>query len=270
MTVQQTVQFLLGHGYLVLFAWVAAEQGGLPIPSVPVLLAAGAVAGAGHLHVALILLTAGLAALVSDVSWYAVGRRRGTRILHLLCRISLEPDSCVRQTQELFARRGAASLLVAKFIPGLSTLAPPLAGITRMRLSRFLLFDGLGALLWVGGFVGLGLLFSEQLEGMAALLATLGSWLLAILAGGLGAYLVWKFAARRLFLRRLRQARITPEELHRKLAKGEAVTIVDLRHALEVEADPMVIPGAIRFSAQDLEARRLPIPPDREIVLYCS
>jgi len=270
MTAERTIQFLLNHGYLVLFVWVAAEQGGLPIPSVPVLLEAGALAGAGQMHVALILLTAVLAALVSDISWYAVGRRRGTRILHLLCRISLEPDSCVRQTQELFARRGAASLLVAKFIPGLSTVAPPLAGVTRMRPGRFVVFDSLGALLWVGVFVALGLLFSEQLEGMAALLATMGSWLLAILVGALGAYITWKFAARTIFLRRLRQARITPEELNQKLKMGEAVTIVDLRHPLEVEADPLVIPGAIRFSAQDLEARRLPIPQDRDIILYCS
>jgi hypothetical protein len=139
-----------------------------------------------------------------------------------------------------------------------------------MSLWRFLLFDGLGALLWVGVFAGLGMLLSEQLEGVAVLLATMGSWLPAILLGGLGAYLLWKFVARRRFLRRLRVARITPEELHQKLAMGEEVVIVDLRHPLEFDGNPMIIPEAIRFSAQDLEARRLPIPQDREVILYCS
>jgi membrane protein DedA with SNARE-associated domain len=264
------VQFLVQHGYLVLFACVALEQGGLPIPAVPVLLAAGALVGAGRMSLGLVLGAAVVASLVSDVSWYEVGRRRGMRILHLLCRISLEPDSCVRQTEDLFSRRGIASLLVAKFIPGLSTVAPPLAGITQMPLWRFFLFDGLGAVLWVGVFVALGVLFSEQLEGLAVLLATMGSWVLATLVGGLGAYLVWKFVARQRFLRRLRVARITPEELHQKLETGEEVMIVDLRHPLEFDGDPVVIPGAVRVSAQELEERRLAILWDREVVLYCS
>jgi membrane protein DedA with SNARE-associated domain len=269
-TVESTIQFLIDHGYAVLVAWVLLEQGGLPIPAVPVLLAAGALAGTGRMNLALILGAAVLASLVSDVSWYAVGRRRGMRVLQLLCRISLEPDSCVRQTEDLFSRRGMASLLVAKFIPGLSTVAPPLAGITRMPPGRFVLVDGLGAFLWVGVFVALGVLFGEQLEGLAVLLATMGSWLLAILVGGLGAYLGWKYLARQRFLRRLRIARITPEALRQKLETGEEVLIVDLRHPLEFDADPAVIPGAVRLSTGDLEARRLPFPRDREVILYCS
>ncbi len=267
---ESTLQFVIHHGYVVLFVWVGLEQAGLPIPAVPVLLAAGALAGTGRMHLAFILGTAVVASLLSDISWYGLGRRRGMGILHLLCRISLEPDSCVRETENLFSRRGIASLLVAKFIPGLSTVAPPLAGIIRMHPGRFLLFDGLGALLWAGVFVVLGVLFSEQLAKMAVLLATMGSWLLAIVLGGLGVYLVWKFLARRRFLRRLRIARITPEELHQKLETGEEVMIVDLRHPLEFDADPVVIPGSVRFSARDLEARRLPIPRDREVILYCS
>lgn len=267
---ESTIQFVIHHGYVVLFVWVALEQGGLPIPAVPVLLAAGALAGTGQMHLALIVGIAVVASLLSDFIWYAVGRRRGTRVLQLLCRISLEPDSCVRQTENLFARRGLASLLVAKFVPGLSTVAPPLAGIIRMPLLRFGLFDGLGALLWVGVFVVLGMLFSEQLEGLALLLATMGSWLVAAVLGGLGAYLLWKFVARKRFLRRLRVARMTPEELHRRLEAGEEVFIVDLRHPLEFDEDPLVIPGAVRLSAEDLEARRLPTLQEREVVLYCS
>ncbi len=270
MTVENTLQFVIHHGYAVLFAWVLLEQGGLPIPAVPFLLAVGALAATGRMNLALILATAVIASLASDGSWYALGRRRGMGILHLLCRISLEPDSCVRQTENLFSRRGSSALLVAKFIPGLSTVAPPLAGITRMHPGRFLLFDGLGALFWAGVFAVLGVLFSEQLEGLGVFLATMGTWLLAILVGGPGAYLLWKFLARQLFLRRLRVARITPEELRRKLESGEEVMIVDLRHALEFDADPVVIPGAVRWDAGDLAQGELKLPRGREVILYCS
>ncbi len=267
---ESTLQFLIHHGYAVVFAWVLLEQGGLPIPSVPLLLAAGALAATGRMNLALILGTAVLASLASDGSWYVVGRRRGRGVLRLLCRISLEPDSCVRQTENLFTRRGSAALLLAKFIPGLSTVAPPLAGITRMPLARFVLFDGLGALLWIGVFVALGVLFGKQLQGLAALVATMGTWLLAVLTGGLGAFLFWKYLARRLFLRRLRIARITPEALKQKLDSGDEVVIVDLRHPLEFDADPMVIPGAVRWDAGDLAHGHLTLPRDGEVILYCS
>src|SRR5512137_1502938 len=208
---ESTLQFLVRHGYVVLFVWVALEQAGVPIPAVPALLAAGALAASNQMSLALILGTTIVASVVSDTGWYVLGRRRGPKIVHLLCRISLEPDSCVRETENLFARRGVAALLLAKFIPGLSTVAPPLAGIIRMPLGRFLLCDGLGALLWAGVFTGLGVVFSSQLDRLAALVADMGSWLLAILVGGPGAYLAWKVTARQRFLRRLRVARITPE-----------------------------------------------------------
>jgi len=268
--VESTIQFVITHGYVILFVWVLLEQAGLPTPAEPILLAAGALAGTGQMHLALILGMGVVGALMGDVVWYALGRWRGPSILQLLCRISLEPDSCVRDTEALFARRGGASLVIAKFIPGLSQIAPPLAGIIRMPLGRFLLLDGLGALLWVGAFVVVGLLFSEQLERLAGLMATTGFWLLAILAGGLGAYLVWKVVTRQRFLRRLRIARITPEALHQMLETGEDILIVDLRHALEFDADPRVIPGAVRVSAEDLDARRLPFARNREVILYCS
>jgi membrane protein DedA with SNARE-associated domain len=269
-TVESTLQFLIQHSYAVLFVWVLLEQGGVPIPAVPLLLAAGALAAAGGMNLALILGSAVTASLVSDVGWYGLGRRRGTGILNWLCRISFEPDSCVRKTEHLFSRRGAASLLVAKFVPGLNTIAAPMAGTIRMPLARFVLFDGLGALLWIGVFVALGDLFAEHLKGLAALLATLGAWLFAILVGGLAAYLGGKFLSRQRFLRRLRIARITPEELQQKLAAGEEVVIADLRHPLEVNADPVAIPGAVRWDAGDLAQGPLELPPDREVILYCT
>jgi membrane protein DedA with SNARE-associated domain len=263
-------RFLVQHGYAVIFVWVAAEQVGLPLPAIPLFLAAGALAGAGKMNLVLVTGTAVAASLLADLAWYEIGRRKGTRVLNLLCRMSLEPDSCVRRTEDVFARHGAVSLLVAKFVPGLTTAAPPLAGILRMRLGRFLLFDGAGAAIWVGAFVGLGLVFSDQLERLAGQAARLGSWLMAILVGGLATYLLWKYINRQRFLRRLRIARITPNELKEKLDAGEDVLIVDLRHSVDFEADPQVIPRALRLSSEEVEQRHHEIPRDRDIILYCT
>ena len=266
----ETIGFLVRHGYAVLFAWVFAEQVGLPLPAAPLLLAAGALAGTGRLALSVVIALPVVAALLSDVLWYELGRRRGVKVLQLLCRISLEPDSCVRRTENVFARHGARSLLVAKFIPGLNTAAPPLAGIFRMRLDRFLLFDALGSALWVGVFVGLGYVFSDQLERVADRALTLGTWLLVFLLGALGGYIAWKYVKRQRFLRELRIARITPEELKRKLDAGEDVVVVDLRHSLDFEAEPQTIPGAFRLEAAELEQMHEHIPRDRDVVLYCT
>ena len=179
-----TLDFLLRHGYVVLLAWVFAEQIGLPVPSLPLLLAAGALAGTHHLSFFFSLFLCVFAAVVADSIWYALGRIKGIKVLQLLCKISLEPDSCVRRTEGVFSKQGARSLLVAKFLPGLSTVAPPLAGIFHMRPRRFLLFDACGALLWAGSFLGLGFAFSGEIERIAEDALSLGGWLLVLLIGG--------------------------------------------------------------------------------------
>src|ERR1700719_4131038 len=163
-SMHSTIEFLIKHGYVVLLAWVFAEQLGLPIPSLPVVLTAGALAGTGHLSFWASLFFVAVAALSADSFWYALGRIKGIRILQFLCKISLEPDSCVRRTEGIFSKQGARSLLVAKFLPGLSTVAPPLAGIFHMRTRRFLLFDGFGSLLWAGTFLGIGFAFAGEIE----------------------------------------------------------------------------------------------------------
>jgi len=182
----RTLEFLLHHGYILLLGWVFAEQIGLPVPSMPLLLAAGALAGTGHLNFFASLFYVIFAAVSADSIWYQLGRRKGIRILQLLCKISLEPDSCVRRTEGVFSKQGARSLLLAKFLPGLSTVAPPLAGIFHMRPRRFLLFDAAGSLLWAGSFLGLGYIFSGEIERIAEHLAALGGWLLVLLLGILG------------------------------------------------------------------------------------
>src|SRR5438445_3846019 len=259
----RTLEFLLHHGYVLLLGWVFAEQVGLPIPSMPLLLAAGALAGTGHLSFFASLFYVVFAAVTADSIWYQLGRRKGIRILQLLCKISLEPDSCVRRTEGVFSKQGARSLLLAKFLPGLGTVAPPLAGIFHMRPRRFLLFDAMGSLLWAGSFLGLGFLFSGEIERLAERLASLGGWLLVLLLGALAAYITYKFIARQRFLRELRILRITVDELKEKIDSGEELVIVDLRHSMDFEAEPETIPGAFRMDSTDLEGEsdRLPRAP---------
>lgn len=264
------IQFLIEHGYTLLFLWMFAEQVGLPLPAAPLLLAVGALAGDGKMSFSLAFGLAALASLLTGILWYQIGRRGGSSVLSFLCRISLNPDSCVRQTADLFTRHGTRLLLVARFIPGINTVIRPLGGIFRMGMFRFLLFDGLGAVIWVAFFIGLGFLFSHQIEETAEYALKLGSSLLGVLIGGLAAFILWKYAQRRRALRQLGIARITPEELKHKLDDGENLMILDVRHRLEFEAEPKIIPGAFHLPLEEMEKDILPFPRDREIILYCN
>jgi membrane protein DedA with SNARE-associated domain len=263
-------EFLIHHGYVVLLVWVFAEQVGIPIPAMPLLLAAGALAGTGNLSFFTSVFCAVLGAVAADTIWFQLGRRKGIKVLQLLCRISLEPDSCVRRTEGIFSKQGARSLLVAKFIPGLGIVTPPLAGIFHMRSRRFLLFDTMGSLLWAGAFTGLGYVFSGQIELVADRLASLGGWLVVLIVGALAAYISYKFMVRQRFLRELRIARITVDELKQKIDSGEDLVIVDLRHSLDFEAEPETIPGAMHMDAKELEEKNDRLPRDREVILYCT
>jgi membrane protein DedA with SNARE-associated domain len=264
------LEFLIRHGYLVLLVWVFIEQAGLPVPSLPLLLAAGALSGIHKMNFFVALGACVIGAVVADSMWYQLGKHKGVRVIQLLCRISLEPDSCVRRTQGVFEKQGARSLLFAKFVPGLSTVATPLAGIFHMRLRRFLLFDGLGSAIWAGTFLGLGFVFRDQLERIGQRIQSLGAGALVLILGLLAIYIAYKFIARRKFLRDLRIGRITVEELKQKIDEKEDLTIVDLRHSLDFEADPETIPGAFRMDARELEEKHNPLPTDRDIILYCT
>ena len=265
-----TLEFLLRHGYAVLLAWVFSEQIGLPVPSLPLLLTAGALAGSGRLNFFFALFLCVVAAVAADSIWYTLGRLRGIKILQFLCKISLEPDSCVRRTEGIFSKQGARSLLLAKFLPGLGTVAPPLAGIFHMRPRRFLLFDSGGSALWAGSLLGLGYVFSGQIEKLIDRALRLGSWLLVAVVALLASYIAYKFIARQRFLRELRIGRITVDELKKKIDDGEDLVIVDLRHSLDFEADPETIPGAFRMDAKELEEKNDRLPRDREVILYCT
>jgi membrane protein DedA with SNARE-associated domain len=266
----ETLQFLIRHGYALLFFWILFEQLGLPIPAAPLLLAAGALAGIGQLKFVVVFGVSIVASLLSDLFWYYMGFHRGRKVLALLCRISLDPDSCVRKTQKIFARHGARSLLVAKFIPGMTAVAPPLAGIFRMPRLRFLLFDGLGAFFWVGIFISVGYLFSHQIEHLAADTSGMGPWIGLVVPGCLAGYILWKYIQRQRFLHQLAIARVTPEEVKQKLDAGEALLILDMRDALEFEIEPYTLPGAFQLPIEKLDENHYDIPRDRDIILYCT
>jgi len=264
------IPFLLEHGYAVVFAGVLAEMIGVPISSVPLLLAAGTLAGSRQLSLTTLMALSLLACLLADMGWYELGRRRGFSILRLLCRISLEPDSCVRRTEDRFARQGGRALLIAKFVPGLGTAAAPLAGLLRMSVARFLAWDAAGSLIWAGSYLTVGYLFSPELGRFGHYAARLGAALVVLLAAALAVYIGYKYHQRRRFLRDLRVSRISPEELLEKIEGGEQLFIADLRGAADFETDPSVIPGAVRVLPSELDARHEEIPRDRDIILYCT
>ena len=263
----QSMEFLLRHGYPLLFAMVLAEQLGAPIPSAPVLLAMGALIGTEKYSWAGALALSVAACLAADGAWYGIGRKRGSPVLKWLCRISLEPDSCVSSTRYWFKRLGGWALVIAKFVPGLSTVAPPMAGLSRMPWWKFIGADGLGGFLWAGAFLLLGHVFRAQLEDVAAYAGRLGGWLIVVLGAALVVWIGWKYYQRRKFIRSLRVARIEPEDLKQRL---QDVFILDLRTAEEFASEGAKIPGAIWFDRKELEERHLEIPRDRDVILYCT
>jgi membrane protein DedA with SNARE-associated domain len=264
------LDFLVRYGYAVLFVVVLGEQLGLPLVGAPVLMAAGALAGVGRFSLTLAVGLAVTACLLGDLVWFELGRRRGAPILSFLCRISLEPDSCIRRTEDIFSRWGARVLLVAKFIPGLNTVAPPLAGVVGMPRKRFLRWDLGGATAWTLVYVGLGYLFSAQIEAVALALAGLGRGAAIIVGVALVAYVGLKYWQRHRFIRSLRIARIPPEELLARMKGDAPMMIIDLRNLDHLASEGLRIPGSIHMNPDDLARRHAEIPRDEDIALYCS
>ncbi len=263
-------QILLVYGYLLLFAWVLVEQFGIPLPATPVLLAAGALSAQHKISFPEAMLAGLLACMVSDSSWFFIGKRYGHHVLRLLCKLSMEPTICVRKTQDSFGRRRGVMLLFAKFVPGLATLAAPVAGQNGMAYPVFLFFDTIGAALWVGAILGAGRLFGDALKRDPGLLNWVGQFSGALLVLGIIGFIIARMYRRRMVLRQLVAARLEPEELKRQLDAGDQVYIVDLRHPLELLPDPFTLPGALHVSPEALAARAHEIPRDRDVVLYCT
>ena len=258
------------YGLLIVFGNVFAEQIGLPLPAIPTLVVAGALGAAGKLSLIAVFLVAMLASMTADITWYLAGRQYGNRVMRALCMISLTPDSCVSQTQERFENWGVRALLVAKFVPGISLLAPPLAGATRVSWLKFLLFNGTGTALWVGAGVGGGILLGAQIEHLLAYIEHYGTAAAIFAAAVVAGYVTFKWWERHRFYKMLRMARISVDELYRLMDAGTSPLIVDVRSQIARSLEPRYIPGALHLPMHGFEKHVKELPRDREIILYCS
>lgn len=263
------------HTYSILFGWVLIEQGGLPIPSVPLMIAAGTMSAAHKLHVAYAIPVILLACFISDSAWYFLGKSYGGRVLNVLCRFSLEAATCVERTHGTVGKRGAFTLLFAKFVPGLSTVAAPIAGQLRIPYGTFVLYDMAGSLLWCGAWLMAGRFFGDIAERSANFFALLGHFGILLILLMVLVLVIYRLNKRRQFLAELRGLRLEPAQLMAMIADAERAGldrpfIVDLRHPLDVMTDPLVLPGALRIGPDELKQRREIIPTDRDIVLYCT
>lgn len=256
-----------GLGLVLLNVFV--EQAGVPVPAYPTLIVAGAFLAQDAGSTVALLAVAVLAAVLADTLWYLAGRRYGLGVLRTLCKVSLSPDSCVAQTESIFARWGAASMLFAKFIPGFASVATAMAGAVGLRYWKFLLFDALGALLWAGVAVALGWIFRDAISDILETLAALGRYGLALVAIALVAWVTSKWLRRQLFVRQLRMDRISADELYAMLQQNLPTTILDVRSALTQAASGR-IPGAVAIDMNRIADGVTGVPVDHEVVVYCA
>jgi membrane protein DedA with SNARE-associated domain len=263
-------ELLIQYGYWILLAWVLLDQLALPVPALPMVLAAGALAGEGHLNLAICLAIVVFACLPANVFWYWLGKHQGNKVLTLLCIISLEPDTCVSSTTSLFHRYGTASLLLSKFVPGLQTIAPPLAGLLGISFWRFVTVNGVGSLLYGIAFLLPGYWAHEFIAEISSVVSDYGVASTLVIGLLVLTWLAWKIIHRRLYARSLHSRRVEPLDLQSRLEAGEAVQVADLRQRLEFNADPYTIPGAVRVPLDvfDEEVERL--ARDRPLVLVCT
>lgn len=266
----EPLDLLARWGIALVFGATLLEHGGLPVPAAPVLVAAGALAAQEAMQPERVLLAALLACLIADHVWFVTGRRYGRRLLAGVCRLSLSPDTCVRRTDDLIARHGAAVLLVAKFIPGVSAVAIPTAAAMGLTYRRFLLFDGLGSLMWCGAYVGAGMIFNREVNAVIGALATVGGWSVPILLLLLALYIGAKLAHRRRLRTLYRLVRISPAEMAELLAGDHDLLVLDARSDLARQADPRELPRAMRADGDDVLARLPRDARDRTIITFCT
>lgn len=260
----------LPFGVPAVFVNVLLSQLGLPVPVIPTLILAGAFANDGRLSGSALCVAAVAACFIGDTAWYLSGRLYGNRVMKLLCRISLTPDSCVSQTQTRFERWGGNALMVAKFVPGLSLIAPPLAGATRMSFAQFTGLSLVGSVVWVGVFVASGMFLGPQIDRLLPHMRAVGGVALLVIAIFIVLYIAYKWWQRRRFFAFLRMARITVGELYRLVDSGAAPVIVDVRSQTARALEPRRIPGALHVPVQAMEQHIKELPRDHEIILYCT
>ncbi|NVD99319.1 VTT domain-containing protein [Massilia sp. BJB1822] len=262
------ISLLHQYGILIVFGVVLIEQMGLPIPAFPILIVSGALAMEGGTPLPVVLAVSMLACLLSDLFWFRAGRRYGKRILKLLCRISLSPDYCVSQTEDNFKRWGPKAMVVAKFIPGFNTIAPPMAGAMGTGVPTFLIFALLGGLVWSSVGIGIGVYFHSSVDQILDILATMGSTALMVLGTLLALFVLFKYIERKRFEKATQTERITIEELKELLNSGQEHVLVDARSLTAQSLEPAV-PGALLANGDPIAALAA-LPKDRIIIVYCS
>jgi membrane protein DedA with SNARE-associated domain len=267
---EQLTGLLAQYGLALVFANVLLAQGGVPVPAVPILVVAGAFVSQGQIALAPLILVSVVASLIGDTLWFVAGRRYGYRVLRTLCRVAIEPDSCVKQTENIFERWGAPSLVIAKYVPGFSTVAPPLAGATRVGLAAFLGYSAIAALLWAGLPVALGAIFHAEVERALEWLAGMGTGAVMVIAAAVLLYIGVKTLQRYLLIRFLRMMRISVDDLRELLRMETRPLVLDVRSATSRKLDPRRIPGAIAVDIESPQAALVAVPPDREVIVYCS
>ncbi|MGC3965406.1 MAG: DedA family protein/thiosulfate sulfurtransferase GlpE [Rhodocyclaceae bacterium] len=267
---QHLIDLFDQHGPLLVFLNVFIEQLGAPIPAVPTLLVAGALSADGRVSGLAAWAFAVAGSSTANLCWYWAGRRYGQRVLALMCRVSISPDVCIRRTENIFARWGLASLLVARFVPGLSAIASPLAGSMGFPAGRFAVFDALGTTIWAALFIGLGLLLHRQVDAVIGSMSEIGGVALLVLLALLSLYISYRWIERQRLLRFVRTYRIEPEELRTLIDKGASPLIVDVRAASLRASDPRRIPGAVEAELTEIARLLKDESSDREIILYCA
>jgi membrane protein DedA with SNARE-associated domain len=267
---QEMVSLLAHYGLAFVFINVFLVQAGVPVPAVPTLMVAGALAVGGGMSLPAIIAVSVAASVLGDLLWYAGGRIYGLRVLQLLCRVSISPDSCVRQTEDRFLRWGAVSLVFAKFVPGFATVAPPLAGALRVKLIPFLGYSAISAALWAGIAAGLGMIFARQIDWLLQELKNMGGYAVMVIGIALALFIAFKWWQRWLFFKALRMARISVEDLYRLMQEGHAPLVVDVRSDGARSLDPRSISGAVPVDIDRLDEMLPQLPPERDIILYCT
>jgi membrane protein DedA with SNARE-associated domain len=261
---------LAQYGLVFVFLNVFLVQAGAPVPAVPTLILAGALSVGGSMALPAIVGVAVVASLLGDLIWYVFGRIYGVRVLQFLCRVSISPDSCVRQTEDRFMRWGVPSLMIAKFVPGFATVAPPLAGAMGVHLAPFLGYSAVSAALWAGLAAAAGMTFASQIGWLLAELDRMGGFALIVVGAALVLFIAFKWWQRRRFFKVLRMARISVTDLYRLIEEGHQPVVVDVRSAGARSLDPRGIPGAVAVDIDSVDDVLPQLPPDREIILYCS
>lgn len=257
--------------YALLALTAFGAQALLLVPVVPLLLSAGALAAQGQLDPVLAVLALTIGVVPGDAVWFALGRARGGPILNGICRVSMEPANCRRRAQDTLLRYGARTLVVGKFVPGLSTVLLPMAGVYGMRTRRFLAYDAAGALLWSSVYVLLGYYSVRQISALLPDASDIDPWMFALaVAVTVPAYFAWRYLRRRWYTRQMRMRRVDVDVLAEMQRAGDEVTVVDVRHPLDIEADPYAIPGALLIPATELRKRRREVPRKAHVVVYCT